>query len=93
MRHLQLTKSATSTDVLMWLQKVTFAYTFLCLFDDIRSSIHDLLPKGTLVNKIYDPINIQKCIIVPSYAIGAYFSTLYQASYLDKTIQYQTNQV
>ena len=93
MRHLQLARSAKSTDVLRWLQKVTFAYTFLCLFDDIRSSIHDLLSKVILVDEIYDPISIHKCIIVPRYAIGAYFSTLHQTEDLDKTIQNQTNPV
>ena len=54
-------------------------------FDDICDFIHDLLPKVTLVDEIYDPVNIHKCIIVPSYAIGAYFFTLHQASDLDKT--------
>ena len=90
MRHLQLAKNIR---ILTWLQQVTFEYTFLCLFDDIRDFIHDLLPKVTLVNEIYNPVNIHKCIIVPRYAIGAYFSTLHQALDLDKTNQQQNNRI
>ena len=90
MRHLIFAKNIK---ILTWLQQVTFAYTFLCLFNDIRNFIHDLLPKVTLVNEIYDPVNIHKYIIVTSYVIGAYFSTLHQASDLDKTNQQQNNRV
>ena len=74
-------------------EKSHFTYTSLCLFDGIRSSIYNLLPKVTLVNEIYNPINIHKCIIVPIYAIGAYFSTLHQAVELDTTNQQHTNRV
>ena len=84
MLHLQLAKNIK---ILTWLQQVAFAYTFVCLFDDIRDFVHDLLPKVTLIDEIYNPVNIHKCIIVPSYDIGAYFSTLHQASDLDKTNQ------
>ena len=74
-----------------WLQHVTFTYTYLCLFDDIRRTIHSQLPDDTLVDNIYNPINIHKCIIVPSYAIGTYFSSSLRPSNFDITIQHQTN--
>ena len=90
MRHLQLAKNIR---ILTWLQQVTFAYTYLCRLNDIHDFIHDLLPKVTLVDEIYNPVNIHKCIIVSSCAIRVYFSTLYQASDLDKTNQKHTNRV
>ena len=74
-----------------WLQHVTFTYTYLCLLDNIRRTIHGQLPDDTLVNNIYNPINIHKCIIVPSYAIGTYFLSSLQSSKLDPKNQQQSN--
>ena len=56
-----------------WLQHVTFTYNHLCLFDNIRRTIHSQLPDDALVENIYNLINIHKCIIVPRYAIGTCF--------------------
>ena len=76
-RHLKLFE--TTKDV-TWLQHVPFTDTYLCLFDNICRIIYSQLSDDTLVDNIYNPINIYKCIIVPSYAIGTYFLSLLQPS-------------
>ena len=76
-QSLNFAGNPTNKDVLTWLQRVCFLYVYLCLFDDIRSAILDMLPLKSEADSVFDPINLHKCVIIPCNAIGTYYSMLH----------------
>ena len=77
------------SNALTWLQRVCFLYMYLCIFDNIRTTVLNMLPLKSIVDGVFNPINLHKCVINPCNDIGTYCSALHKDSKLNAKIQSQ----
>ena len=83
LKNLNFAGHPKESDVLTWIQQVCFSYMYLCLFNGICITVLSMLPLKSIVDGVFNPINLHKCVINPCNAIGTYYSALHKDSKLN----------
>ena len=87
LKNLNFSGHPKESNVLTWLQQVCFLYMYLCLFDDILTTVLRMLPLKSKVNGVFNPINLHKCVINSCNVIRTYYSALHKDGKLNVKIQ------
>ena len=83
LKNLNFAGHPKESNVLTRLQRVCFLYMYICLFENICTTVLNMLPLKSIVDGVFNPINLYKCVINPCNAIGTYYSALYKDTTLN----------
>ena len=60
----------------MPLQQIIACYTMLCMFDNVRDKLLEILKDSSKHGEFFDPQFLHKIVIIPCYLIGAYMAKM-----------------
>ena len=69
-------KSSRCTYAIMPFQRIIACYTTLCMFDNVRDKLLEILKDSPTHGEFFDPQFLHKSVIIPCYLIGAYVAKM-----------------
>ena len=69
-------KNSECTYSIMSFQQIIACYTMLCMFDNARDKLSDILKDSPSHGELFDPQFFCKSVIIPCYLIGVYMAKI-----------------